>query len=181
VPPRGPSPSPATLEIVCDESGFAGGNLVGPGHSPVFAHASLSIDAARAASMIAALRARGRPRPGEFKAARLTQSQQAAAATWLLSQSELTADGALVHLTDTRFFVLARTVDVLLGEQPVSGIDSPGATPELRPAALALYRTSRQSREQGRAELFRLRTVISRLIKVLIEEDRYQALNSPPG
>ena len=125
---------PATLEIVCDESGFAGGNLVGPGHSPVFAHASLTIGAERAASLIDALRAHGRPGPGEFKAARLTQAQQAAAAAWLLSQSELTADRALVHLIDTRFFVLARTVDVLLGDQPVAGIDSPGATPELRPS-----------------------------------------------
>ena len=149
-----PSPPSATLEIVCDESGFAGGNLVGPGHSPVFAHASLTVSAERAATLIAALRTHSRPRPGEFKAARLTQSQQAAAATWLLSQSEMTADCALVHLTDTRFFVLARTVDVLLGDRPVSGIDSPGATPELRRAAVALYRASRRSREEGRWDRF---------------------------
>jgi hypothetical protein len=154
VPPRAPSPPPATLEIVCDESGFAGGNLVGPGHSPVFAHASHTIGAERAATLITALRAHGRPKPGEFKAARLTQSQQTAAADWLLSQSELTADRALVHLTDTRFFVLARTVDVLLGDRPVSGIDSPGATPELRRPAVALYRASRRSGEDGRWNRF---------------------------
>jgi hypothetical protein len=153
VPPRGQSPSSATLEIVCDESGFAGGNLVGPGHSPVFAHASLTIGAERAATLIAALRAHGRPGPGEFKTARLTPFQQAAAAAWL-SQSEMTADRALIHLTDTRLFVLARTVDVLLGDQPVGGIDTPGATPELRRAAVALYRASRQSREQGRWDRF---------------------------
>ena len=121
MPPRGPSPPSSTLEIVCDESGFAGGNLVGPGHSPVFAHASLTIDARRAATLIAAIRTYGRPVPGEFKAARLTPSQQAAAATWL-SQSEIPADRALVHLTDTRFFVLAR------GRRPAGtsrgGIDS---------------------------------------------------------
>ncbi len=46
---------PATLEIVCDESGFAGGNLVGPGHSRVFAHASLTLDVERAATLVAAL------------------------------------------------------------------------------------------------------------------------------
>ena len=152
--PRAPSPPPATLEIVCDESGFAGGNLVGPGHSPVFAHASLTIGAERAATLVAALRAHGRPRPGEFKAARLMQPQQAAAAGWLLSQPEMTADRALVHLIDTRFFVLARTVDVLLGDRPVGGIDSPGATPELRRAAVALYRASRRSGEEGRWDRF---------------------------
>ena len=32
------------LEIACDESGFSGGNLVGGGHSPVFAHASVRIE-----------------------------------------------------------------------------------------------------------------------------------------
>jgi hypothetical protein len=145
---------PATLEIVCDESGFAGGNLVGPGHSPVFAHASLTLDVERAATLIDALRAADRPRPGEFKASRLRPAQQAAAADWLLRQAELTADRALVQLTDTRFFVLARTVDVLLGDQPVRGIDSPGATPEQHRAAGALYGASRRSREAGRWERF---------------------------
>ncbi len=136
---------PATLEIVCDESGFAGGNLVGPGHSPVFVHASLTIGAERAAALIDALRASGRPGSGEFKAARLKQAQLPAAAAWLLDQSELAADRALVQLVDTRLFVLARTVDVLLGDRPVTGIDSPGATPELGRAAVALYRASRDT------------------------------------
>ena len=152
--PRAPSPPPATLEIVCDESGFAGGNLVGPGHSPVFAHASLTLSTDRAATLVAALRTHGRPGPGEFKAARLTPAQQAAAASWLLSQSEIAADRALVHLIDTRFFVLARTVDVLLGDRPVGGIDSPGATPELRRTAVALYRASRRSRDERRWNRF---------------------------
>jgi hypothetical protein len=135
---------PATLEIVCDESGFAGGNLVGPGHSPVFAHASLTVTIERAATLIAALRSRGRPGLGEFKAARLNQSRHADVVSWLLTQPELTAGRALVHLTDTRFFVLARTVDVLLGDQPVTGIDLPGATPELRRTAVTLYRASQR-------------------------------------
>jgi Protein of unknown function (DUF3800) len=145
---------PATLEIVCDESGFAGGNLVGPGNSPVFAHASLTIGVERAAGLISALRAADRSRPGEFKASRLRQAQQAAAAGWLLSQAELTADHALLHLTDTRFFVLARTVDALLGDQPVRSIDSPGATPALHRAAGALYRASRRSGDAARWNRF---------------------------
>ena len=149
-----PAPRPRALEIVCDESGFAGGNLVGPGHSPVFAHASLVIDADRAASLIDQLRAHGRPRPGEFKAARLMQPRGAAAARWLLSQPEVTPGRALVHLIDTRFFVLARTVDVLLGDQPVRGIDVPGQAPDARRAALALYRASRKSGEEERWDHF---------------------------
>jgi hypothetical protein len=149
-----PSPPSATLAIVCDESGFAGGNLVGPGHSPVFAHASLTVGAERAATLVAALRTYSRPRPGEFKAARLTRPEQADAATWLLSQSELTADHASVHLTDTRFFVLARTVDVLLGDRAITGIDVLGAMSELRRAAVALYRASRRSCDQARWDSF---------------------------
>ena len=132
------------LEIVCDESGFAGGNLVGPGHSPVFAHASLTISADRATTVIAALRANGGPGSGEFKATRLKQAPPAAV-MWLLTQPELAAGRGLVQLIDTRLFVLARTVDVLLGDRPVSGIDTPGATPELRTAAQTLHRASRQA------------------------------------
>ena len=144
----------ATLEIVCDESGFAGGNLVGPGHSPVFTHASIAIEPDRAADLVSELRVRARRGPGELKAARLTPLRGAEAATWLLDQPEMTADRALVHLTDTRFFVLARTVDVLLGDQRVVGIDSPGENPELRPAAVALYRASRRSPEERRWNRF---------------------------
>ena len=136
----------AALEIVCDESGFAGGNLVGPGHSPVFAHASIAIGPQRAADLISALRLRARRGPGELKAARLTPLREADATAWLLNQPDLAAGRARVHLTDTRLFVLARTVDVLLTERPVVGIDVPGDDPELRELAVALHRALARSR-----------------------------------
>ena len=44
------------IEIACDESGFSGGNLVGGGHSPVFAHASVRIESEAADELIQHLR-----------------------------------------------------------------------------------------------------------------------------
>ena len=52
---------------------------------------------------------------------------------------------AHVHLTDTRFFVLARMVDVLLGGRTVRGIACPGRDRRTRPMALALYRSGEKS------------------------------------
>jgi len=56
------------IEIACDESGFSGGNLVGGGHSPVFAHASVRIELEAARELVQHLRreigARG---DGEYK------------------------------------------------------------------------------------------------------------------
>ena len=42
-------------EVACDESGFAGGNLVGPGHSTVFVHASVRLDPGVAAERWSAM------------------------------------------------------------------------------------------------------------------------------
>jgi hypothetical protein len=52
---------------------------------------------------------------------------------------------AHVHLTDTRFFVLARMIDVLLGGRPVPGIACPGGNGDNRRMALDLYRSGEQS------------------------------------
>ncbi|WP_433383039.1 hypothetical protein ACQPZX_20275 [Actinoplanes sp. CA-142083] len=99
------------VEIACDESGFAGGNLVG-GHAPVLAHASVRMDGETAASVMAGLRARmdGGPR-GELKAGALLRRPA-------LAHSLLAADGPLagaarVHLVDTVYFALARLADLL--------------------------------------------------------------------
>src|SRR5215217_7242071 len=56
------------IEIACDESGFSGGNLVGGGHSPVFAHASTRIEPEPAARLIKHLRCEiGARGTGEYK------------------------------------------------------------------------------------------------------------------
>jgi hypothetical protein len=134
------------IEIACDESGFSGGNLVGGGHSPVFAHASTRIEPEPAARLIKHLRreigARG---TGEYKSPEMLRPRRRPILLWFLGPSSPIYGNAYVHLTDTRFFVLARMVDVLLGGQPVSGIASPGRNARLRRLTLSLYRYGEQS------------------------------------
>jgi hypothetical protein len=143
------------IEIACDESGFSGGNLVGGGHSPVFAHASISLQPETAAELIKHLRreigARG---TGEYKSPEILRSRRRPILLWLLGSSSPIHGNAYVHLTDTRFFVLARMVDVLLGEQPVSGITSPGRNARTRPLVLALYSYGDQSYGTSRWQEF---------------------------
>jgi hypothetical protein len=143
------------LEIACDESGFSGGNLVGRGHSPVFAHASIRIDSDAASQLVQQLRheigARG---VGEYKSAEILRPRRRPIVLWLLGASSPIHGNAHVHLTDTRFFVLARLVDVLLGGQPVRGIDCPGRNRRTRPMALALYRSGEQSYGPSRWQEF---------------------------
>jgi hypothetical protein len=134
------------LEIACDESGFSGGNLVGRGHSPVFAHASIRIDSDTASQLIQHLRheigARGE---GEYKSAEILRPRRRPIVLWLLGPSSPIYGNAHVHLTDTRFFVLARLVDVLLGGQTVRRIACPGRNSDSRRLALVLYRSGEQS------------------------------------
>ncbi len=134
------------IEIACDESGFSGGNLVGGGHSPVFAHASVRIESEAADELIQHLRreigARG---DGEYKSPEILRPRRRPLVLWLLGPSSPIYGSAHVHLTDTRFFVLARLVDVLLGREPVRGIACPGRNPHTQPMALALYRSGEQS------------------------------------
>jgi hypothetical protein len=129
------------LEIACDESGFSGGNLVGTGHSPVFAHASVRIEPETGAELIQHLRreigARG---TGEYKSPEILRPRRRPLLLWLLGPSSPIYGNAYVHLTDTRFFVLARVLDVLLGGRQVSGITSPGRDARTRTMALTLYR-----------------------------------------
>jgi hypothetical protein len=143
------------IEIACDESGFSGGNLVGGGHSPVFAHASISLQPETAAELIKHLRreigARG---TGEYKSPEILRPRRRPILLWLLGSSSPIHGSAYVHLTDTRFFVLARMVDVLLGEQPVSGITSPGRNARTRPLVLALYSYGDQSYGTSRWQEF---------------------------
>ncbi len=134
------------IEIACDESGFSGGNLVGGGHSPVFAHASVRIESETARELVQHLRreigARG---DGEYKSPEILRPRRRPLVLWLLGSSSPIHGNAHVHLADTRLFVLARMVDVLLSGQPVRGIACPGRSPHTRPLALALYRSGEQS------------------------------------
>lgn len=126
-------------EIACDESGFAGGNLVGPGHSPVFVHASVHLDPAVAASVIREVRQSIGAKGGEYKSAELMRPRHRDVLRWLLDPGGSVANAARVHLIDTRLFVLARLVDVLLGSRSVIGSQLPGRDPRSRELALTLY------------------------------------------
>jgi hypothetical protein len=133
------------LEIACDESGFSGGNLVGEQNS-VFAHASVLIEPGDASKLVDNLLwqigARG---SGEYKAAELLRSRHRPVLLWLLGSSSPIRGSAYVHLTDTRFFVLARVLDVLLGEESVQGTACPGRNPGTRRMAITLYRSGEQT------------------------------------
>jgi hypothetical protein len=143
------------IEIACDESGFSGGNLVGGGHSPVFAHASVRIESETADELVQHLRreigARGE---GEYKSPEILRPRRRPVVVWLLGTSSPIYGNAHVHLTDTRFFVLARLVDVLLGREPVRGITCPGKSPDTRAMALALHRSGEQSYGTARWQEF---------------------------
>jgi hypothetical protein len=133
------------IEIACDESGFSGGNLVG-GQNHVFAHASVRIDAGDARKLVDSLLQQiGAHGSGEYKAAELLRTRHRPVLKWLLGPSSPIRGNAYVHLTDTRFFVLARVLDVLLGGQPVSGTSCPGENARTREMAITLYRSGKQS------------------------------------
>jgi hypothetical protein len=139
-----PEPS-RHIEIACDESGFSGGNLTG-GQSPVFAHASVRIEPGEAAKLVdSLLRQIGAHGSGEYKAAELLRSRHRPVLLWLLGPASPIRGNACVHLTDTRFFVLARVVDVLLGGEPVNGTACPGQNPGTRRLAITLYRSGEPS------------------------------------
>src|SRR5215203_4204324 len=114
------------IEIACDESGFSGGNLVG-GQNTVFAHASVRIESPDARKLVdSLLRQIGAHGSGEYKAAELLRARHRQVLLWLLGPSSPIQGNACVHLTDTRFFVLARVVDVLLSGEPVQATACPG-------------------------------------------------------
>jgi hypothetical protein len=133
------------IEIACDESGFTGGNLVG-GQNQVFAHASVRIEPDNARKLVDSLLQQiGAHGSGEYKAAELLRSRHRPVLKWLLDPSSPIRGNAYVHLTDTRFFVLARLLDVLLGGDTVSGTSCPGEEAGTREMAITLYRSGKQN------------------------------------
>lgn len=134
--PAAPAPDPPAVEIACDESGFTGGNLTFP--QTVFAHASLRVSHEAAAEEMERLRRRVSAH-GELKASWLLRWCEHRDLVRLLRPDGV-VDRALVHLTDTRLFLLARLCDALLGVNEVDGLDLPGADVSVRATALRLHR-----------------------------------------
>ncbi|MFI8529223.1 hypothetical protein ACIGMX_03060 [Streptomyces aquilus] len=115
------------LEVVCDESGSDGENLTG-GNTDVFAHGSVSLPVEVAAAYVQEVRDRIRSPATEYKAGHLLREKHRDVLEWLLSPSGPIDGHAHVHLTEKAYFVVNRTVDLLLGD----GTE-----------ALALYREDR--------------------------------------
>ena len=103
------------LEVACDESGHEGENLA-RAVTDVFAHASVGLDAEAAAACIQEIRDRIRSPATEYKANHLLRAKHRAVLVWLLGTSGPMLGNARVHLTEKSYFVVARVVDLLLGE-----------------------------------------------------------------
>jgi hypothetical protein len=127
-------PADRSIEIACDESGFSGGSLVS-GHTTVFVHASVRIDADAAAGLVDRVRTLTGGRAREVKAVRLRRPHDRAVLEELLSTA---APQVRVHLTDTVLFVLARLADLVVEGVAIAGTDSPGRGARARALALQL-------------------------------------------
>jgi hypothetical protein len=127
------------VEIACDESGFSGSNLVA-GPDTLLAHASVHIDEQSADALVQRVRRQIRAPEGELKAAQLLRDRHRPVVTWLVSAESPLLNHSLVHLTETRSFVLARLADLLLASEPVNGTDTPGRSGVAQAAAYTLTR-----------------------------------------
>jgi len=100
-----------TVEVACDESGFVGGSLFGD--ATVFAHASVQVGAAESVELLEEVRRRTGAGPGEVKASRLRHPSTRPVAAWLSGPEGPLGARAVVHVTDTRLFGLARLAQLL--------------------------------------------------------------------
>ncbi len=125
-----------TVEIACDESGFVGGSLFG--RSRVFTHASVHLDIETASALTDEVRRRLGAGAMELKASRLNRPWAGPVAAWLVAPDGPLAGRAVVHLTDTRLFGLARLAQVLVSDTSPEGWWSPREEPETWDRALRL-------------------------------------------
>lgn len=102
----------AFVEVSCDESGNEGENLSRAG-SRIFAHASLAIGWGDAASIMAEARRQLGTKVGELKSSLLLDPANRDVLEWLLDEPRLTGM-VNVHLTDKRYFVNGKIVDMIV-------------------------------------------------------------------
>jgi hypothetical protein len=112
-----------TVEVACDESGFVGGSLFGGAR--VFAHASVHLERDEAVALVDEVRRRTGAGSQEIKASRLNRPWAHPVASWLCAPDGPLRDRAVVHLTDTRMFGLARLAQVLRADTAPEGWWSP--------------------------------------------------------
>jgi hypothetical protein len=98
----------------------------------------VKLDVAVAGELVRDLRARIGAETVELKAGQLLRPRHRPVIGWLLSPTS-PLNNAQVHLTDTTFFVLARLVDLLIGQEEVRATASPGGDHRSREMAVTLY------------------------------------------
>jgi hypothetical protein len=127
-----------TVEVACDESGFVGGSLFGG--TRVFAHASVHLDLLVAVDLAEEVRTRTGAGSDELKASRLNRPWGHPVAEWLCRPDGPLQGRAVVHVTDTRLFGLARLAQVLLTDSLPEGWWSAQEDREAWDLALRLHR-----------------------------------------
>ncbi|MFB6850602.1 hypothetical protein ACFCXS_38000 [Streptomyces sp. NPDC056373] len=105
----------AVLEVACDESGSDGENLTG-GNTDVFAHAGVSLSETAAAATVREIRDRIRSPAEEYKANHLLREKHRAVLEWLLAPRGPIHGRARVHLMEKTFFMVDRTLGLLLDD-----------------------------------------------------------------
>jgi len=130
-------PARGTVEIACDESGFVGGSLFGG--SRVFTHASVRLDRGEAREVTDEVRRQLQVGVHELKASRLNRPWGRPVADWLCAPDGPLAGRAVVHVTDTRLFGLARLAQVLTSDSPPEGWWSAREDPECWDRARRLH------------------------------------------
>lgn len=108
---RGSSP----LEIACDESGWAGENLL-DGGTDVFAHASVRMTHERADRIVAEVRDRIGSPAEEYKATHLLRARHRDVLEWFLDGDGPSGGDAHVYLVDKPFAVVRALAGVLAGD-----------------------------------------------------------------
>jgi hypothetical protein len=127
----------STVDVACDESGFVGGSLFG--RARVFAHASVQMDPAAASDLADEVRRRTGSRTRELKAALLNRPWAHPVSAWLCAPDGPLRGRAVVHVTDTRLFGLARLAQVLMTDASPEGWWSPSEDPDAWDHALRLH------------------------------------------
>jgi hypothetical protein len=100
------------VEVSCDESGNEGENLTRAG-SRVFSHASVSISIEVADDLMGQVRRDLGSNAEEIKSKALLDPANGDVLKWLLDEPRL-AGNAIIHLTDKRYFVVGKMVDLIV-------------------------------------------------------------------
>ncbi|MGH3503940.1 MAG: DUF3800 domain-containing protein [Nocardioidaceae bacterium] len=131
--------SAQVVEIACDESGSEGEKLIG-GTTDVFAHASLDLDTDAAAACVEQVRVGARSPATEVKASVVLREQNRWLLEWLIGSTGPLQGNAHVYLTEKRFQLVRKVIEVLdVGADPAAGTSACERERHVDGQALALH------------------------------------------